>query len=584
MEEWWSYGGLSVVILTCVGRSIPGDRGTEARGSNVTASISSLRLDLGNECLWWGDQQVGLTPKAFQILRYLVEHRDRLVKKQSLLEAVWPDSYVEEGQVKQFIGELRRLLHDDPIAPRFIQTIRGRGYRWIGEIELRAPELSLTPQASRPVLRGPSNAPEVSGPTRPANGAWPEVRERQQRPALDALSHPPSIAVLPFRSVGSDPRDERLAEGLAQEVSDGFTRSRTLVVVPQQSALAYRDRQGNARRDDQEIAAAYVVDGTIWRRDETLSISINLIDTARNRTLWAEKLGDRRELSESPESIASRIVASIEPRVLEAEVARVRKTPSRRPNAYDCLLQASSLLYTFDERDLARAGSFLDRATQLDPNSARAYAYKAWWYVLSIFEGRSADPSRDTARAEDAVRRAMALDSMDWFVLAVAGHVQALLLGRPDRGASLFDLSLRLNDSAAFAWGLSAVTHCYLGAPAEALGRLNHAWQLSPLDPLNFLLWSAAGLAEFLDGHYDRALVWLEKALHRNSGFGPSHRTLTTCLWHAGREADARAAARDLLKLDPAFRISTFSHRYPLRRTGDLARYIGGLRAAGLPE
>jgi tetratricopeptide (TPR) repeat protein len=148
----------------------------------------------------------------------------------------------------------------------------------------------------------------------------------------------------------------------------------------------------------------------------------------------------------------------------------------------------------------------------------------------------------------------------------------------------MFDASLRLNDSSAFAWGLSAVTHCYLGMPDDALARLEKAWRLSPFDPLSFMLWSAAGLAEFLGGQYDRAIGSLEKALRQNPRFVASHRTLATCLWHAGRRADARAAARNLLAVDRNFRISTFASRYPLRRRGDLRRYTAGLRAAGLPE
>jgi len=110
------------------------------------------------------------------------------------------------------------------------------------------------------------------------------------------------------------------------------------------------------------------------------------------------------------------------------------------------------------------------------------------------------------------------------------------------------------------------------------------AEKVSPFDPLNFMSWSAAGLAEFLGGRYDRAIAWLERALQQNPGFVASHRTLTTCLWHVGRQQEARAAARGLLALDPRFRISTFASRYPLRRPGDLKRYVGGLRAAGLPE
>jgi TolB-like protein/DNA-binding winged helix-turn-helix (wHTH) protein/Tfp pilus assembly protein PilF len=549
--------------------------------SNVAASISALRLDLGNECLWWGDQPIALTPKAFAVLRYLVERKGQLVTKEALLEAVWPGAYVEAGQVKQFVAELRRILHDDSTTPRFIETVRGRGYRLIGDIGLRTPDLSLV----EGMRRASQGAREAAAATPAPGAAEAAARVEEVRPARPRLDGRPAIAVLPFRNLGGDPRDALLAEGITEDIIDGLARNRSLSVIGRHSALRSRDGRADAKRIALELGVGYILDGTVRRRAPELRISANLVDAAQDRTIWAEKYdGTQDELFGFQERVASSVVATVEPRLLEAEVARLRSKPVERFDAYDWVLRASSLLYTLDEHDLWRAGADLDRAAALDPAVARTHAYKAWWYVLCICEERSADPARDTALAEAAARRAIALDPTDSFVLAVAAHVQALLQRRPEAAADMFDASLQLNDSSAFAWGLSGVTQCYLGLPDEALGRLSRAWRLSPFDPLNFMLWSAAGLAEFLAGRYDRATVWLDKALRQNPRFVASHRTLTTCLWHAGRRTEAKAAARNLLALDRNFRIAPFAARYPLRRQGDMRRYMGGLRAAGLPE
>ena len=554
--------------------------------SNVAASISALRLDLGNECLWWGDQQIALTPKAFLVLRYLVEHRGQLATKQALLEAVWPDAYVEEGQVKQFIAELRRILHDDSNTPRFIETVHRRGYRLVGDIGVRAPELNLIEGARRPASRD-SQSPGAG----PAATATPEAAEVGARVDEAPRTRPqfawnrPSIAVLPFRNLGGDPRDGHLAEGITEDIIDGFTRSRSLCVVARRSTLRYRDRHADARHIAAELGVGYILDGTVRRRARMLRISANLVDAGQDRTIWTERYeGTHGDPFGLQERIASSIVATAEPRLFEAEIARLGSKPAERFDAYDCVLRASSLLYTFDEHDFARAGAYLDRAVALDSASARAYGYKAWWYILCINEARSPNPARDTALAELAAQRAMALDPTDAFVLAVAAHVEALLQRQPEVAAEMFERSLRLNENSAFAWGLSAATYCYLGLSDEALARLENAGRLSPFDPLNFFSWSAAGLAECLAGRYDLAIAWLEKALRQNPRFVASHRTLTTCLWHAGRSDEAKAAARNLLALDRNFRIATFAARYPLRRRGDMRRYAAGLRAAGLPE
>jgi TolB-like protein/DNA-binding winged helix-turn-helix (wHTH) protein/Tfp pilus assembly protein PilF len=539
-------------------------------------SIAALHLDVGNECLWWGAQRIALTPKAYAILRYLVEHRDQLVTKESLLGAAWPDACVEEGQVKQFVAELRRILHDDPKAPRFIETVHGRGYRLIGDIGLRAVALNVVPNGER------SGFPRAAPQTEARAPAPATVRAGRTVPRIGSR---PTLAVLPFRNLSGDPDDDAFAEGVAEDVVEGFARNRSLSVLGRPAAL--RGAAGNVdpRRLAAELGVGYVLDGALRRHGAALRLSVHLVDAEQVRTIWSERYeGTLEERLAFQDRVGSGIVATIEPHVLDAEVARLAAKPADRFDAHDFVLRASSLLYTFDERDLARAGRDLDRAIELDPSCARAYAYKAWWCILSICEERSQDPARDTVLARDVARRAMALDPRDAFVVAVAAHVEALLHGQPEVAADMFERSLQLNGNSAFAWGLSAATCCYLGESDEALARLRTAERLSPLDPFNFYSWSAAGLAECLGGRYDDAVAWLRKALGQNPCFVASHRTLTTALWQAGRRSEAKAAARNLLALDPKFRISSFAARYPLRRPDDLKRYVGGLRAAGLPD
>jgi TolB-like protein/tetratricopeptide (TPR) repeat protein len=521
---------------------------------------------------------MALTPKAFLLLRHLVEHRDRLVTKEELLQVGWPDACVEQRQVKQFILELRRILHDDPETPRFIATVHGRGYRFVGDIKLVSPELNLVAQTDR--LRRPS--PPAAGPP---HGAEAEARSDGPAQAGRLLGSRPGIAVLPFRNLGGSPQDGFLAEGITEDIIDALARTGSLSVIGRHSTVHYRDRRVGAKRIAQELGVDYILDGTVRPNGPGFRVSANLVDAAQDRTVWAEKYdGTDAECFGFQERVASSIVATVEPRLHEAEIARLRAKPPERFDAHDWVLRASSLLYTFDEQDLQRAGADLDRAAALDPAAARTYAYKAWWYVLCICEERSVDPARDTALADAAARRAVALDPTDAFVLAVAAHVQALLQQRPEPAAQMFERSLRLNENSAFAWGLSAATCCYLGRPEEALARLEKAGRLSPFDPLSFVSYTVAGIAEFLGGHYDRAISSLERALQHNPRFAASHRTLTTCLWHAGRRTEARAAARNLLALDRNFRIRTFAGRYPLRRPEHMKRYLAGLRAAGLPE
>jgi tetratricopeptide (TPR) repeat protein len=159
-----------------------------------------------------------------------------------------------------------------------------------------------------------------------------------------------------------------------------------------------------------------------------------------------------------------------------------------------------ALFYKFDDEDFFACGRFLDRAIELDPSYAQAYAYKAWWFNLLIGESRSKDVDRNHPRAEESARRASELDPHDAFVLAVGAHIRAFVSGQPEAALEMFERSLHEDVNSAFAWGMSAATCSYLGRPEDALDRLRNVWRLSPFDPLNFVYHTNAGIAEFVAG------------------------------------------------------------------------------------
>ena len=400
-----------------------------------------------------------------------------------------------------------------------------------------------------------------------------------------AWGNRPSIAVLPFRNVGGTPKDDYFGEGITEDIIAALSRSRSMFVIARNSTLCYRDHVAGAREIAGELGVRYVLEGSVRRQDKQLRISVELIDATQNHRIWGEKYdGDVANLFEFQDRIAASIVATLEPRLVEVESSRARQKPTESLDAYDCLLRALSLFYTFDRTEFTEAGAFLDRAIALDPTYAQAYAYKAWWYVLRMAEGLLPEEQSTRSLAQTAARRAMALDDQDAFVVAVAGHVESIINKQPEAAIELFDRALVLNENSAFAWGMSAASYAYLGEPELALERLRSAWRLSPFDQLNFVFLTVAGIAEFVAGRYDPAVVWLRKARRANPRFAGALRTLVASLALAGRAEDAQAAAAELMAVDPDFSVSALAKWYPFRRADDLDRYVAGLRAAGLPD
>jgi adenylate cyclase len=400
-----------------------------------------------------------------------------------------------------------------------------------------------------------------------------------------AWTNRPSIALLPFRNLSSNAEESYFGEGITEEIVAALARNHSLLVIARHSTLRYADRRADTRQISSELGVRYILDGSVQRHAEKLRITAELIDAGESRTIWADRFeGSNEDLFKFQDEIALKIVSVIEPQLVEAETKRVRSKPTESLDAYDCVLRALSLQYSFDRSDFREAGRYLDRAIELDPSYAQACAYKAWWHLLAIGEGLSSDFKRDVRLAEEFANRSVSLDATDAFGFAVSGHVQTFLLRQPERAVELFERALQLNPNSAFAWGVSASTFCFLGRPDEALERLRNAWRLSPFDPLNFFYWTVAGLAEFVAGRYDQGVGWLQKARRENPRFIAAHRTLAACLGLLGEDKEAKAVAASLLSVDPSFRVSVFSSWYPLRRADDLERLVEGLRAAGLPD
>ena len=400
-----------------------------------------------------------------------------------------------------------------------------------------------------------------------------------------AWSNKPSIAMLPFRNLSGNPEEGYFGEGITEEILTELARNRSLLVISRHSTLSYADRHADPRQISAELGVRYILDGTVQRQANRLRITAELIDAGQNRTIWADRFdGTNDDIFKFQDDIAISIVRTIEPRLIEAEANRARSKPTDSLDAYDCVLRALSLLYSFDKPEFYEAGRLLDRAIEIDAGYAQAHTYKAWWYILAAGEGLSPDFASDARAAEAAVLRALSLDPSDSLVYALGGHVRAFLLKQPELAVEMFERALQLNPNSSFAWGLSASTYCFLGRPDEALERLRNAFRLGPFDRINFFFLTVAGLAELIAGRYEEAVIWLGKARRDNARFVPMHRTRAACLALLGRDDEAKAAATDLLAVHPQFHVSTFVASYPLRRPDDLDRLAKGLRLAGLPE
>jgi len=393
----------------------------------------------------------------------------------------------------------------------------------------------------------------------------------------------PTLAVLPFRMDGPDDEDY-FGQGMTEEIINALAMNRSLLVMARESTLRYKTRTHTRVEIAAEMDVRYLIEGSIRRAAQRLRISANLVDAKTGWTIWSRSFDGRSDdLFEFQDEIATSVAATVDPHVQQAEISRVRERPTTSLSAYDCVLRGLALLHTFDSAEFSAAGGMFQRAIDLDPRYAQAYAHLAWWHNLRIGEARSSTETEDRARAVDLSRRAVALDPNDALVLSVGGHIESFLNKKYQVALDMFGRALARNPSSASAWARSSTTLAYLGRGEEALERVRRAKRLSPYDPHEFAFCTTEGTAQLVLGRYAQAMDVLHEARRLNPGYKASLRLLIAAAELAGDAELARQQAAELLALEPGFSVKRFGQWYALQ-SPHLEQVLGALRRAGLPE
>ena len=391
----------------------------------------------------------------------------------------------------------------------------------------------------------------------------------------------PAVAVLPFGTDGGE--SLYFGDGVTEEIVSTLSANRALLVIARNSTLRYRDSTRSTAEIAAELGVRYLLSGSVRRQSHRLRINVELVDASANRIIWAERYdGADEDLFGFQAQIAASIAAAIDPRVQEAEIARVASRPTDSLSAYDCVLRGLAVEHSFRDGDLALAGEMYRRAIELDPNYAQAHAHLAWWHNLRYGERCSAELSEHGRAAERLSMRAVELDPRDAWVLSVAGHIQAFIGRRCKEAMEMFEQALRLNPSCAVAWARSAITLNYMGDGEQAAQRVRTAMRLSPFDPHTYSYLTTYGTAEMVQGHDDEAVAWYGKARRLNPGYRAAWRMLIAALALSGELAEARELAAEFIRVEPGFRVDAFGAWYPMREP-HLGRVLDGMRQAGLP-
>lgn len=457
-----------------------------------------------------GGQLVELTPRHFDALLHFVERPGALLDKDALLAALWPALVVEENNLSQTVSTLRRALDDNAQAPRFIQTVPRRGFRFVAPVErVEAPPLeepvppSALAAATAPGRRRWIGAAAALALATAGSAAW----HWRATPAQAARRN--SLAVLPFKPLVPEARDEWLEFGMADSLVARLSSLPGLAVRSVGSVRRFAGAEQDPIDAARQLDVTWIVDGSIQRWGDQVRVSARLLNTASGEAAWSGSFNERfTSMFDLQDAISNKVAQVLSPH-LQAR-ARHRLTAAggtRNLDAYQLYLAGRHQAQGIRTAGLVKSLDLYRQALALDPSYAQAHAAAAESYRRMIF-GADAEPAPTFAQAEQHVARALAIDPE--LAEGYAGLGWNRFWNRWDWPAAeaAFRQAIALNPNEANAHlGLSQLLET-LGRDAEALEQLRLAREIDPLSLILLTLESGSILGA---GRTDEARQRLQR-------------------------------------------------------------------------
>ncbi|MFO1061751.1 MAG: adenylate/guanylate cyclase domain-containing protein [Dongiaceae bacterium] len=416
--------------------------------------------------------------------------------------------------------------------------------------------------------------PEGAAPTGPAPA--------EGRPSL-APPDKPSLAVLPFVDLGSDPSQDYFADGVVEEITAALSRMRSLFVIARNSTLAYRGRGASVAQIGRELGVHYLIEGSVRRAGERVRIAAQLVDVASGNQIWAERYdGQLADIFDLQDRIAGSVAGAIQPSILGAEIERARRKRPESLVAYDYVLRAFPLVWSLDRAQNEAAAGLLGRAIAIEPTYPLALSLLAWCHAQRAVYNWSDRPAEARREALRLAQQAAALSAEDPTVLAILGAAHTVARDF-DSAAVHLARAVALDPNSAWAWQRTGWLDVNCERPDEAIAHFERAMRLSPVDPMGFIADFGIGAAHFVAGRYAEAVIWTQKGLSRQPHATWSLRVLVPALAHAGRLEEARQSLARLLESHPGLTIAKVRESLSFG-PGTMERIAGGLRKAGLAE
>jgi TolB-like protein len=320
---------------------------------------------------------------------------------------------------------------------------------------------------------------------------------------LDPLTVPgfegrPAIAVLPFDNLSGDPEQEYFADGIAEDLITRLSAWRDFPVIARNSSFTYKGKPVDVKQVSRELGARYIVEGSVRRSENRVRIAAQVIDATTGHHVWAETYDrELQDIFELQDEITQVIVSSMYPELTRSEQAQAARKEAQNLDAWDCVVRGGWHVLRVTREDNAKARSLCERAVELDPAFAKAFAVLAMTYTVEGLFGWTDSRARSIEKANGLSRRSLELDEREPLAYVALSHAFGLA-GQPHQMIAALERSIELNPNHAGSYGELGLHLSYMGRPGEAIEHIDRAMRLSPKDQLPGLSGCAPGVGSHL--------------------------------------------------------------------------------------
>lgn len=530
-----------------------------------TYEFDDFRLDAVRRLLLRSGEVVPLTPKVLDTLLYFVRHRGRVLGKEELMGALWPDAFVEENNLTQSVSSLRRALGEARGENRYIVTVPGQGYRFAAEVmtNVSTDGGPRTAEEITPVPEGDAAGVGLPGATA-ATGSrvgrrmtvvqrillvglvaavlgvavlyvW---RERTRSPSTRQVR---TIAVLPFKPLVPEGRDEALELGMADTLVTRLSNIRQVVVSPISSVRRYAGLEQNPLVAGRELGVDAVLDGTIQKSGERVRVTARLTNVGDGGTLWAGQFDERfADIFQVQDSISQRVAGELVPRLTGEERQMLAKRYTDDAEAYELYVKGRFFWGKRTREGDQQALEYYQQALAHDPDYALAHAGLAEYYrALPI--ARDVAPSEAMPRAKEEAEKALRLDERLAEAHTALGWIKFFYDWDWEGSEREHRKALEINPNLPAAHiGYANLLSC-LGRHNEALAEMERAHRLDPISSISGAL---HGQSLYLARRYPESVEHLRRELELNPDFWIALLQLGKSYEIMGRYEEALGALR----------------------------------------